>query len=122
MKPRNLQPFYAGNVSSIWKVITMLLYEEILTKIEENKKAIKKYGVKKIGLFGSYVEGEQSRESDIDILVEFEKGEKTFDNYMELKFFLEDLFNCKVDLVVEGTIKPRLKPYILESVKYAAGL
>ena len=100
----------------------MLSYEMILKRIEENRQPIKKYGVKKIGLFGSYVRGEQQHKSDIDILVEFEKGKKTFDNYMDLKFFLEDLFSLKVDLVIEETVKPRLKPYILESVKYAAGL
>jgi len=83
---------------------------------------IKKYGVKRIGLFGSYIRNEQKRESDIDILVEFKKDKKTFDSYMELKFFLEDLFECKVDLVVVEAIKPDLKPYILESVKYAAGV
>ena len=65
---------------------------------------------------------DEKKESDIDVLVEFEKGRKTFDNYMELKFFLEDLFNCKVDLVILESIKPDLKPYILRSVKYASGV
>jgi predicted nucleotidyltransferase len=99
----------------------MLTYDMILRKIERNMGKIRKYGIKKIGLFGSYVRNEQCMESDIDILVEFEKGKKTFDNYMELKFFLEDLFKCKVDLVTTKSIKPDLKPYILGSVKYAAG-
>ena len=74
--------------------------------------------VKRIGLFGSYVKNEQTAESDIDLVVEFEKGKKTFDNYMELKFFLEDLLECKVDLVIAEAIKPDLKPYIMEDVKY----
>ena len=100
----------------------MLESDEILKKIEENKDQIKKFGVKRIGLFGSCVRGEQKKGSDIDILVEFEKGKKTFDNYMELKFFLEDLFNCKVDLVILESIKPDLKPHILRSVKYATGV
>lgn len=100
----------------------MLSYEMILKRIEENREIIKGYGVKKIGLFGSYVRDEQQHKSDVDVIVEFEKGKKTFDNYMDLKFFLEGLFNSKVDLVIEETVKPRLKPYILESVKYAAGL
>ena len=100
----------------------MLSYEMILKRIEKNRQPIKKYGVKKIGLFGSYVRGEQQHKSDIDILVEFEKGKKTFDNYMDLKFFLEDLFNSKVDLVIKETEKPRLRPYILEGVTYAKGL
>ncbi len=81
---------------------------------------IRKYGVKRIGLFGSYAMGSQKVKSDIDILVEFEKGKKTFDNYMELKFFLENLLNSKVDLVTSESIKPELKPYILNSVIYAA--
>ncbi len=100
----------------------MLNSDEILKKIEESKNKIKKFGVRRIGLFGSYIRSEQKKESDIDVLVEFEKGRKTFDNYMELKFFLEDLFNCKVDLVILESIKPDLKPYILRSVKYASGV
>ena len=97
----------------------MLTYKTILTKLEENKATIKKYGVKRIGLFGSYIRNEQKPASDVDILVEFEKDKITFDNYMDLKFFLEDLFKCKVDLVMQDVIKPDLKPYILGSVKYA---
>lgn len=100
----------------------MLTYKDILTKLEENTATIKKYGVKRIGLFGSYLRKEQKPTSDIDILVEFEKGKVTFDNYMDLKFFLEDLFKCKVDLVMKEAIKPDLKPYIIGSVKYAAGV
>jgi len=103
-------------------MIKMLKLDEILKKIEESKDKIKKFGVRRIGLFGSYIRGEQRKESDIDVLVEFEKGKKTFDNYMELKFFLEDLFNCKVDLVILESIKPDLKPHILKSVKYASGV
>ncbi len=98
----------------------MLTYKTILTKLEENKATIKKYGVKRIGLFGSYTRNEQKPTSDIDILVEFEKGKVTFDNYMDLKFLLEDLFKCKVDLVMHDAIKPDLKPYIIGSIKYAA--
>ena len=97
----------------------MLTYNTILIKIAQNDATIKKYGVKRIGLFGSYLRNEQKSTSDIDILVEFEKGKVTFDNYMDLKFFLEDLFQNKVDLVMEEAIKPDLKPYILGSVKYA---
>ena len=100
----------------------MLNSDEILKKIEESKDKIKKFGVRRIGLFGSYVRNEQKKGSDIDIIVEFEKGKKTFDNYMELKFFLEDLFNCKVDLVILESIKPDLKSHILRSVKYATGV
>ena len=100
----------------------MTTTDEILKKIEESKAIIKRFGVKEIGLFGSYVRNEQRRGSDIDILVEFEKSKKTFDNYIVLKLFLEDLFKCRVDLVIYGTVNPKLRPYILGSVKYAKGL
>lgn len=100
----------------------MLTKEKILEKLEGNKEDIKKFAVKKIGVFGSYVRGDQQGKSDIDILVEFEEGEKAFDNYMNLKFFLEDLFECAVDLVIAEAIKPRLKPYIMGKVVYAKGL
>ena len=100
----------------------MLSNDIILKKIEENRKIIREYGIKRIGVFGSYMRNEQKDGSDIDILIEFEEGEKTFDNYMNLKFFLEELYGCNVDLVIAEAVKPRLKPYILENVRYAEGL
>jgi len=77
-----------------------------------------KFGVKRIGIFGSYVRHEQGKESDIDILVEFKEGCKTFDNYMDLKEFLEKLLGLKVDLVIKSAIKPALKEVILKEVVY----
>ncbi len=100
----------------------MLNSDKILQIINENQESIKKFGVKNIGLFGSYAKNKQKKESDIDLLVEFEKGKKTFDNYMDLKFYLEDLFGCNVDLVIKEALKVDLKSNILKSVKYAAGL
>ncbi len=82
----------------------MATHEMILKEIEENKGPIEKFGVKEIGLLDPSVRDEQQKRSDIDILVEFEKGKKTFDNYKDLKFFLEDLFDCKVDLVVKDRL------------------
>ena len=63
--------------------------------------------------------GEEKPESDVDVLVEFREGEKTFDHYMDLKFYLEDIFGRKVDLVMKGAIKPRLREPILSEVVYA---
>ena len=100
----------------------MLNSDKILKIINENQEDIKKFGVKRIGLFGSYATNKQKPESDIDLLVEFKKGKKTFDNYMDLKFYLENLFDCNVDLVIKEALKVDLKPNILKSVKYAPGL
>jgi len=96
-----------------------LTKQEILQKLEENGTQIKEFHVKRIGLFGSYIRNEQQRTSDVDILVEFEDGMKTFDRYMELNFFLEELLDCKVDLVLYEALKPRIKPHIMREVEYA---
>ena len=81
---------------------------------------MKQFGVRKIGLFGSYAKGKPREKSDIDVLVEFK--EKTFDNYMNLKFFLERLLKAKVDLVIYDALKPQLKPLIMNEVIYAKEL
>jgi uncharacterized protein len=91
----------------------------ILKAVRGNKKKIRSFGVKRIGLFGSYVRGEQKRGSDVDLLVEFEKGTKTFDNYMGAKFFLEDLLGRRVDLVISESVKPLIRPHIMKEVLYA---
>ena len=97
----------------------MLSKKEIMQNIIESKEKIRKFGVKKIGVFGSLVRNEQGEGSDIDVLVEFEKGMKTFDNYMELKFFLEEQLECKVDLVISYALKPQIKPYVMREIEYA---
>jgi len=93
---------------------------DVLTLLREHEPEIKKrFGVATIGLFGSFVRGEERPDSDVDILVTFKRGQETFDHYMDCKFYLEDLFKRKVDLVMKGSIKKRLKPYILGEVVYA---
>ncbi len=93
--------------------------ERIIKTIQENNDQIKLYGVKRVGIFGSFARSSQNKKSDIDILIEFEKGKKAFDNYMELKFFLEKLFGRKVDLVIREALKPRIRNIVLEEVAYA---
>jgi predicted nucleotidyltransferase len=83
--------------------------------ITEHKKEIKKrYGVKKIGVFGSHVRGEQTETSDVDLLVEFD--EPTFDNFMDLLFFLEELFGKDVDLITTRGMSPYIRPNIEKEV------
>ncbi|MBI2631656.1 nucleotidyltransferase family protein [Candidatus Pacearchaeota archaeon] len=89
--------------------------KKIIKRIEEKSKDIKKFNVKKIGLFGSFAKNEQHKKSDIDIVVSFD--EETFDNYMNLLFLLEKIFRRKIDLVIEKDIHPELK-YIKKEVKY----
>jgi len=94
--------------------------QEVLKIIEENRETIRGFGVRSLGLFGSAVRGEATDTSDLDFVVEFEK--KTFDAYMDLKKFLEELFGCQVDLVLKDGIKPRLREPILKETIYAQGL
>ena len=72
-------------------------------------------------MFGSVASGEAGEHSDVDILVEFEPEQKSFDNYMDLKFRLEELLEPRrVDLVLEHVLKPALRPYIERTVRYVA--
>jgi predicted nucleotidyltransferase len=94
--------------------------EEVLKILEENRNTIRGYGVRRLGLFGSCARGESVEASDLDFVVEFEK--KSFDAYMDLKLFLEELFGCPVDLVISDAIKPRLRTTILGEAIHAPGL
>jgi len=93
--------------------------KQIIKTIEEHKEELSRYGVKKIGLFGSFLKGDANKNSDIDFLIEFD--EATFDNYMDLKFTLERIFKKKVDLVVEDALKPALR-YVKEEALYAKAI
>lgn len=90
--------------------------KEITDRLRENRDILKKYKVKRIGLFGSYVRGGQKKRSDIDFLVDFE--ETTFDNFMSLAFYLEDLFGRKVDLITKGSLSPYILPYVEKDVSW----
>ena len=94
--------------------------EHILRILEENRDHIRGFGVRRLGLFGSGARGEAKTHSDLDFIVEFQT--KSFDAYMDLKFFLEDVFQRKVDLVLADGIKARLRSPILGETVYVQGL
>jgi predicted nucleotidyltransferase len=94
--------------------------KQVLKAIRENADGIRRFGVRRIGLFGSCVRDEATPASDLDFVVDLERH--TFDDYMGLKEFLEDLFGCSVDLVMVETIKPALRSAILGEAVYAEGL
>lgn len=93
--------------------------DNIILTIQRNQNQIRGFGVKRLGLFGSFVREEQNSESDIDLLVEFEPGKKTFDNLMRLYFVLKELFNQPIELVTTESLSPYIKPYIISEVEYA---
>jgi predicted nucleotidyltransferase len=96
--------------------------KEVLAIIRNNEKAIRDFGVRRYGFFGSFVREQDTEQSDIDILVEFEPDQKTFDNFMQLTFFLEDLLGRKVDLVTAESLSPYIGPHILKEVEYASSI
>lgn len=98
----------------------MLSKKEVLNELSNNlNKWKQEYGVKQIGLFGSYSREEQEESSDIDVIVEFNFSDLSFDNYMALKINLEDLFQKPIDLVILNDIKPALMANIIGSIEYA---
>lgn len=94
--------------------------EEIVKTLRKNLSQIRALGVKRLGLFGSFVRGEQSTDSDVDILVEFEFGKKTFDHFMQLLFLLEGLLGRGVELVTPEALSPYIGPYILKEIEYVS--
>jgi len=91
---------------------------KVIDILRSHEQEIKeRFAVKRIGLFGSYVRGEETKESDIDILVEFD--DPTFRNFMNLAFFLEDLFGRRVDLLTPEGISHRIRPNVEKEVVWA---
>jgi uncharacterized protein len=93
--------------------------DHILSKLKDNKSSLAQFGVRNVGLFGSYVRGEQSNSSDIDILIEFDTEKENFDNYMSAFDLIEELFkNERVEIVTVNGLSPYIGPKILKEVKY----
>jgi len=92
--------------------------EEIKKILEEHKEELQdRYKIKKMGIFGSYIRNEQKAESDVDILVEFEEVPDLIE-FVDLKNYLSELLNVKVDLVMKSVLKPNIGKRILKEVVY----
>jgi len=96
----------------------MIEKADIVNFLKSNRESIISYGVKKIGLFGSYVRKTQKPDSDIDILVEFYSDKLNYNNFINLAYFLEDNLSRKVDLITLDSLSPYIGPKILEEVEY----
>jgi predicted nucleotidyltransferase len=92
--------------------------EALKSQIEALKPALReRFKVETIGIFGSYVRGEQKRKSDLDVLVEFSEPPSLFE-FVELEDFLSQKLGLKVDLVMRDALKPRIKDNILKEAVY----
>jgi uncharacterized protein len=101
---------------------------KIIITLKENIDLLKKYHVKKIGLFGSYVRGEQTKKSDIDLLVEFDEDSfgknyfGYFDSVTSLAADLQNIFKDYVDLITPDMLSPYFADSVFKEVKYIEGL
>ncbi|MCY7367264.1 MAG: nucleotidyltransferase family protein [Chamaesiphon sp.] len=86
--------------------------EDVIAILREQM-MLSKFGIKSLFLFGSVARNEANQESDLDFIVDFE-GSVTFDRYMDLKIFLEDLFDRQIDLAIESSLKPQIRQRVVE--------
>jgi len=97
----------------------MTTKENILAILRTHKPELLKYGVSNIGLFGSYFRNEQSSDSDIDLLVDFEPEKETFDNFMAVYDMFESIFkNEKIEIITKNGLSKHIGPKILNSIQY----
>ena len=94
---------------------------EALEKLMEHRKELSAFGIKSLAIFGSVARDEAGEDSDVDILVEF-TAPATFNGYMDLKFFLEELLGGPVDLVTLRSIRPKIRERIEREAQYVEGI
>jgi predicted nucleotidyltransferase len=97
----------------------MLTKDNILNALRTNKRKLRKFGIRNVGLFGSHINNEQSSESDIDLLIDFEPEKENFDNFMAVYDLFEHIFkNEKIEVVTKNGLSPYIGPKILDEVQY----
>jgi predicted nucleotidyltransferase len=92
--------------------------QDLLEALTKNSEVIKSYGVNSLGVFGSFIKGTFNDKSDVDLLVDFVPEKKSFDNFMDLSFFLEELFGRKVEIVTPQSLSKFIGPHILKEVQH----
>jgi uncharacterized protein len=94
---------------------------QVLALLQEYQQELHRFGVKSCGVFGSFARDAAIHDqSDVDILVAFEPDQKTFDNFIHLSFFLEDIFGRAVDLITIEALSPYIGPRILDEAEYVS--
>jgi predicted nucleotidyltransferase len=92
--------------------------QSIFSTLSQGKPTLRTFGVTRIGVFGSSVRSDATDKSDIDMMVEFEPGKKTYRNFWGTATYLESLLGKQIDLVTPQAISPRIKPYIDKDIQY----
>lgn len=94
--------------------------QTLLSTLLENNQKIRSYGVLKLSIFGSSVTDNLMPESDIDFLIEFDPNQKSYDNFIGLIFYLEDLLGRKVEIVTSQALSKYIGPHILKQAEYVS--
>lgn len=92
--------------------------KSILDSIHDHKEQLKKIGITRVGLFGSFSRNENTENSDLDLLLEFDPQQKNFHNFMKAYDLLENIFNIRVDIITPESISPYLKKHIESEAVY----
>jgi len=96
-----------------------MTFEELSLKLKDQDEKLHTFGVTSLTVFGSVARNQASADSDVDFCVEF-SGIPTFDRYTRLKFFLEDLLKCHVDLATKLSIRPELRSSVEQDARRVA--
>ena len=99
--------------------MTVQTKAQVFALLRDHHLDLRRFGVQRYGVFGSFIRDTATDQSDVDMLVEFAPGQKTFDHFMQLAFFLEDVLGRRVDLVTAESLSPYIGPHILHEVEYA---
>lgn len=100
-------------------LLAMTTKDHILNTLKSHKQELTQFGIRNVGLFGSYLRDEQNQDSDIDLLIDFEPENENFDNYMAVYDLFERLFrNERVEVVTTNGLSPYIGPRILREVQY----
>lgn len=93
---------------------------DVTAALQRNRERLQSSGVRRVGLFGTFVRGEPGPSGDIDLLVEFVRERKTFDSFMMLCCFLEDLFGREITVVTPESPSPHIGPHVAKEVEYVS--
>ena len=89
----------------------------LISLLKANGQKLRSYGVSSLSIFGSFITGKFTETSDVDLLVDFDANQKSYDNFMDLSFFLEDLLGRKVEVVTPQSLSKYLGPHILKQAE-----
>nr|WP_294876367.1 nucleotidyltransferase family protein [uncultured Pedobacter sp.] len=94
--------------------------QALIMLLKANRQKLKSYGVLSLCIFGSFITGKFNAESDVDLLIDFDPGQKSYDNFMDLSFFLEDILGRRVELVTPQSLSKHIGPNILKQAEHVA--